>query len=68
MLKYQSSSEATEFSKQMGSVEDLNSCNRPITNDDNEDYMTEYSKPAFSGTSSSSEQGYITMPEMMSLK
>ena len=68
VLKYKSSSETTEFSKHMGSVENLSSCNRPITNDDNEDYMTEYSEPAFTGTISSSEQGYITMPEMMSLK
>ena len=52
----------------MGSVEDLRSCNRPTTSDENEDYLAEYSKPAFTSTSSSSEQGYITMPEMMSLK
>ena len=61
VLKYKSSSETTEFSKHMDNLEDFSSCNRPTTNDENEDYMTEYGKPAFTSTSSSSEQGYITL-------
>ena len=70
VLKDKSSFKTTEFSKQMDSVEVVRSYDStPTTKDANEKSMTEFSKPAHTtGTSSYCDRGYITLPEMMSLK
>ena len=54
----------------MDSVEVVRSYDStPTTKDANEKSMTEFSKPAHTtGTSSYCDRGYITLPEMMSLK
>jgi hypothetical protein len=60
-----SSSQRSEFSKQKYIVEEFRSCNTPTTKDyDDERYVTEDIEPAFTGNSSCSEQGYITLAEM----
>ena len=60
--------QTSEFSKQSDIVEEFRSFDTRTTKDDNERYMTEYIEPAFTGTSSCSERGYITLPEMTALK
>ena len=68
VLKEKSSFQTSEFSKQSDIVKEFRSFNTGTTKDDDERYMTEYIEPAFTGTSSCSEQGYITLPEMTALK
>ena len=63
-----SSFQTSEFSKQSDIVEEFRSFNTQTTRDDNERYVTEYIEPAFEGTSSCSEQRYITLAEMTALK
>ena len=68
VLKEKSSYQTSEFSKQSDIVEEFRSFNTGTTKDDDERYVTEYIEPAFTGTSSCSKQGYITLAEMTALK
>ena len=63
-----SSFQTLEFLKQSDIVEEFRSCNTPTTNENNERYGTEYIELGSTLTSSCSHQGYITLPEMTSLK
>ena len=68
VLKDKGSIKTSDFSKKLDSVEVVQSCDIPTNTDDNERYITEFSEPAHTGTSSYSDRGYITLPEMISMK